>query len=122
MRGEVLGAQAYTNSASLGLYTTQASWLATLLCWKFEAEAEAAQTFPNRGKWGYDWTGDVRPATVMRCHVNTPLKYAHWLRQIDPRDWQDSRTEDVYSREDFISARRFIARCARRGVGFRLSY
>lgn len=114
-----MGAQAYTSDDKDGIYTTDASWLASRLCTAVETDDERKQTWLNDGP-GMDWTGDVLATTVSRAHSILPFRYALWLSTIDAEKWQGRR--GVYSRCDWVAARRFIARCSRRSVGFHISY
>lgn len=123
---DVVGAQAYTDEArGPEINTTDATWLATRLCQRFETDAEEAVTFPNRGTWGYDWTGDVLYETVERAHRVLPIRYDEWLvileSQDTPSKWS-ARNGEVYSRCDWVQARRFIQQCARNRTGFHVSY
>lgn len=122
-----MGAQAYTDDLADGpvLNTSDQTWLATRLCEKFETASEELITFPNRGQWGYDWSGDVLSETIRRANSALPTSYAEWLIVLEAQDtpskWTD-RSGQVYSRCDWVSARRFIQQCARRNLKFHISY
>jgi hypothetical protein len=117
-----VGAQAYTTDKDIGLYTTEASWLAVRLCQKFETPAEHEETYPQFSPGMRDWIGSVLAPTVKRAHTSLPVRYAEWRENIDPKDWQSYRSKDVFGRCDWLSARRFIGRCARRDLQIELSY
>jgi len=114
-----VGAQAYTNDGD-GIYTTDASWLASKLCRAVMTDAEHDEIDPEFAPGMRDFSGDATPSMVARAHSLWPLRFAEWNRRPEASEWKGGR--GPYDRCDWVSARRFIQRCARRGVGFNLSY
>lgn len=116
-----MGAQAYTTTGpDDGVYSTDASWLASRLCQHLMTEKERDEIDPEWAPGMRDGSGDATASMVTRAHKHWPLTFREWQKRDESKNWHGRH--GPYSRSDWVTARRFVQRCARRGVGFSLSY